>query len=227
MDADTDFHFIIGQFKARFSRSRNSARFDGHAHGADVGDDLFGDGLDFRQFSALFSFGTGDLMDENRTGYAAAARRIQAVPDGDVIIDDDIVGLDIFIGCHFDGHFKVHDITCIVLDDAEDAFIRRYGFDAFQDLVRCRRREDRPGHGAVEHARADVAGMSRFMAAAAAADQGDFAFFFVGPDDDGPIIEFAQLLRCRFDQALNHFLFNVVDIIDNFFHDNPFFLGYS
>ena len=66
--------------------------------------------------------------------------------------------------------------------------------------------------------------MSRFMAAAAAADQGDFAFFFVGPDDDGPIIEFAQLLRCRFDQALNHFLFNVIDIIDNFFHDNPFFL---
>ena len=62
------------------------------------------------------------------------------------------------------------------------------------------------------------------MAAAAAADQGDFAFFFVGPDDDGPIIEFAQLLWCRFDQALNHFLFDVVDIIDNFFHDNPFFL---
>ena len=61
------------------------------------------------------------------------------------------------------------------------------------------------------------------MTAAAAADQGDFAFLLIGPDDDGPIVELAQFLRCRFDQTLDHFLFDIVDVIDNFFHDNPFF----
>ena len=138
VDADADFHFIISQFKARFSSSRDRARFNGHPHGADIGDDLFSDGFDFRQFGPLFRFGPGDLMDEDRTGYTAAACRIQAVPDGYVIIDDDIIGLDIFISCHFDSHFKIHDVAGIILDDAEDTFIRSHSFDAFQDLVRCR-----------------------------------------------------------------------------------------
>ena len=62
------------------------------------------------------------------------------------------------------------------------------------------------------------------MTTATAADQSHFAFFLVGSDDDGPIVELVQFLRCRFDQALNHFLFDVIDIIDNFFHANPFFL---
>ena len=47
VDADADFHFIISQFKARFSSSRDRARFNGHPHGADIGDDLFSDGFDF------------------------------------------------------------------------------------------------------------------------------------------------------------------------------------
>ena len=51
------------------------------------------------------------------------------------------------------------------------------------------------------------------MAASAAADQGDFAFLFIGSDDNRAVIEFAQHLWCRFDQALNHFLFDAIDII--------------
>ena len=70
-------------------------------------------------------------MDENRTGYTAAPRGIQTVTNGDVIIDDDIICLDIFIGRHFNGHFKVHDIAGIVFDDTKDALIGSHGFNAF------------------------------------------------------------------------------------------------
>ena len=135
MDTNADFHFIISQFKTRFPCSRNRTRFNSHPHRTDIGNDLFSDRFDFRQFGPLFRFCTCNLMDEDRTGYAAAARRIQAIPNGYVIVDDNIIGLDIFISCHFNSHFKIHDIASIILDDAEDALISSHRFDAFQDLV--------------------------------------------------------------------------------------------
>lgn len=69
MDADPDFHFVFGQFKARFPCGRNGARFNGHPHGTDISGDLFGNAFYVRQRCALFSLGTGNFMDENRTGY--------------------------------------------------------------------------------------------------------------------------------------------------------------
>ena len=63
-------------------------RLNSHAHGADVGDDLFRRGLDFFQARAFGGLGPGDFMHENRAGYAAPSRRVQAVLDGYVVVDE-------------------------------------------------------------------------------------------------------------------------------------------
>ena len=74
-------------------------------------------------------------MNENGACNAASPRRIKAVLDGYVIVDDDIIRFDILFLCHIDGHFKVQDIACVVFYDAKDAFFGSDGFDALVNLV--------------------------------------------------------------------------------------------
>ena len=157
-------------------------------------------------------------MHEDRTRYAAAARRVEAVLHGDIIVDDDVVRLDVLILRHVDGHLEVQHIARVVLDDAEDAGVGRNCLDALVDLIRRRRGEYRPRDRRVEHALADVAAVRRLMTAAAARDERDLSLFACLADDDVAGLEFLKLLRTRFDESLDHFLFDIFDLVDELFH---------
>ncbi len=52
----------------------------------------------------------------------AAARGVEAVLDGHVIVGDDRFHLDAgFLGGHLGGHLEVHDVAGVVLDDVQHA----------------------------------------------------------------------------------------------------------
>ena len=163
-------------------------------------------------------------MHEDRAGDAAPARRVEAVLDGDVVVHDDIVGVDALILRHIDRHFEVQDVARIILHDREDAAIGGDGLDSFIDLVRRRRCEHGARHGTIEHAAADVAGVRRLVSAAAAGDESDLAFFFRLAHDDVAFWELSELVRRFLGDAFNHLAFDVFHLVDQFLHTDPPFL---
>jgi hypothetical protein len=118
---------------------------------------------------------------------------------------------------HLLGHFKVHDVARVVFDDEQHALVGRHGVDRLEDLVRGGGGEDRAGHGAVQHAGADVAAVRGLMAAAAAAHESHLALFFVRPHDHVAAVQLAQG-RESLDHAGDHLILDLIDLVDEFFH---------
>ena len=168
VDTDADLDFILSQIKAGLADRGNGAGVDGHAHGTDIGDDLLRNSLDFRQVLAGFGSGTGDLVYKDGAGDTAAAGGPCAVLDRDVIRYDDLGDFDVLIACHISGHFKVHDITGVVLDDQQSALAALCSLDGLIDLVGCRGGKYRACYSRVQHAQADEAAVGRLMAGTAA-----------------------------------------------------------
>ena len=207
------------------SGSGNGAWGDRHAHRADVLDDIFGTRFDFGEGGALFGTRPCDLMDKDRPGDAAPACRIEAVLDGDIVVDDDVVGVDTFILRHVNRHFEVQNIARIILDDREDSRLGGDGLDSLINLIGRRRGEYGSCHGAVEHAIADVAAMRRLMTAAAAGDERDLAFLFLCAHDDVSFVELPELFRCCLGEAFDHLALDIVHLVDELFHRCTAFLS--
>ena len=224
MDADADLNFVVSEREAVLSGGGDGARGDCHAHRADIFDDVLGTCFDLGERGALFGTRSCDLMDEDRAGDAAPARRIEAVLDGDVIVDDDVVGMNAFLLRHVDRHLEVQDVARIVLDDGEDSRLGGDGLDSFIDLIGRRRGENGPCHGAVEHAFSDVAAMRRFVTAAAAGDERHLPFLFRRAHDDVSFVELSELFRRRLGKALDHLALDVVHLVDELLHGCTAFL---
>ena len=145
---------------------------------------LFAVAVDVGQRAAGLGVRAGDLLDEDRAADAAATGGVERVLDRDVVVGDDRRDLDLALD-ELGGHLEVEDVAGVVLDDVEDAGATVDGPGRGLHLVRDRRREDVAGTGRVEHAEADEAAVQRFVAGAAAGDQGDLARDrTAGPEDD-------------------------------------------
>lgn len=157
-------------------------------------------------------------MDEHRARHAAAADGIETAVDGDVVVHDDLRDLDIVHLGHFTGHFKVHNVAGVVFDDHEHALVRGDGLDALIDRVRRGRGEHRACDRRVQHARADIAAVRRFMAGAAAGDQRDLPLLLLCPHDHVSAVQLPYILGVGFDHARDHLIFHKLDLVDEFFH---------
>ena len=218
VDADADLHLVLAKLKAGLTCCRDCAGTDGDAHGAHVVNDLLRHALDLFKLGALFCLCARDLVDKDRARYAAAADGIEAAVHGDVVVDDDLRDLDLVHLRHFTGHFEVHHVAGIVLDDHQHALVSRDGLDALIDLIRRGRGEDCARDRRIQHTRADVAAVRRFVAGAAAGDQRDLPFLLFRPHDHVAAVQLAHILRIRLDHALDHLILYKLDLVDEFFH---------
>ena len=93
-----------------------------------------------------------DLFRQHGGADAAAAGRVEAVLHRHVVVDHDRLHLDAAGLAQLRGHFEIHDVAGVVLDDVEDAgsAIDRAG-GRFH-LVGTGRREHLAGTGGIEHA---------------------------------------------------------------------------
>ena len=110
-----------------------------------------------RERPALLRRRAADLLGQHGGADAAAPGRVQAVLDGDVVVDDDLLDGDALVAREVGGHLEVHDVAGVVLDDVQDAGAAVDGLRRRQHLVRRRRGEHLARAGGVEHARADEA----------------------------------------------------------------------
>ncbi len=111
-----------------------------------------------------------DLLGEHGGADAAAPGRVQAVLDGDVVVDDDLLHGESLVARQVGGHLEVHHVAGVVLDDVEGAGAAVDGLRRGEHLVRRRGGEDLARAGGVEHARADEPAVHRLVPRAAAGD---------------------------------------------------------
>ena len=218
VDAHADLDFVLGEGEAGLAHARQDAGGHGHAHGAHVGDGLFGHGLDLGQALAHLGGCTRDLVHKHGARDAAATGGIGAVLHGHVVLDHHVIGLDAVQGGHLAGHGEVHDVAGVVLDNHQHACAGVRRLDSLHDAVRGRGGEHVAGHRCVQHALAHVARVRRLMAAAAAGDQADLALLLLPAGDD--LNALAQVDHCgvRLGQALQHLADHIVGIVDNLLH---------
>src|SRR5712691_3447661 len=84
----------------------------------------------------------GKLFCQHRGAYAPAARRVERVLDGDVIVDDDRRDLDALVGRILRGELEVEYVACVVLDNVDHPGAAVDGFGGGEHL---------PGYGRGEH----------------------------------------------------------------------------
>ena len=103
---------------------------------------------------------------------------------------------------------EVQAVPGVVLDDEQGAGGAGGGTDGGQNGVGARRGEDVAGDRGAEHAPADVAGVRRFMTAAAAGDHCDLARGSVGDlgTDQDRLAHQSSQARKDSDQSLDHLL---------------------
>ena len=126
-------------------------------------------------------------MDQDRPGQPPPAGVVGRVGQGDVVGDDDHLDRDALGPGHLGGQAEVQAVAGVVLDDQQAARRAGDGADGGQDGVGGWGGEDVAGDRGREHAAADVAGVGRLVAAAAAGDQGHPAapgLLGVGADQD-------------------------------------------
>ena len=116
-----------------------------------------------------------DLFREHGRPRTAAARRVQAVFHRHVVIDNDRLHLDVTGLAKFRGHFEIHDVAGVVLDDVEDAGSAIDGASGRFHLVGTGGSEDLAGTGGVEHALANESAVHGFVTAAAARNDAHLA----------------------------------------------------
>ena len=218
MDADTDFHLVLTDFEAGLASSGNGAGSQSSAHGTDVVDDLLCNSLDFFQRCAFFSLSTGDLVDEDGTSNAAAAGGVQGVLNSDVVVGNNACALDAVALSHFSGHFEVHDVTGVVLDDQQNASVGSNSADSTLNLVRSGRGEDSACNSSVQHALANVAAVCGLVTGTTAGDQGNLAFLLLSANQHVEVGQLLQMVGMGLGDAFQHFQFYVLDRIDEFLH---------
>src|SRR5690606_36874459 len=96
VDADADLHLIVAGLEGGLARRRNGARRQCHSHRPGLIVHLPAQIGDLGQRPALFGRGPADLLGEHGGTHTAAPRRVEAVLDGDVVVDHDRLHFDAF-----------------------------------------------------------------------------------------------------------------------------------
>ena len=218
MDTDTDFDFIFRKVEALLAGSRYGAGFNCHTHGTNVCDNLFRNCLDVSERSACFGARTCELVNEDGSCDTAAAGCPCGVFNRNVICDNDLVNFDAFVSGHVRCHFKVHYITRVILDNEQYTLTAVGSFDCLIDLVRCRGGEYCAGYCRVQHTFSDESAVCRFMAASAAGYESYFAFGTAGTDKNLKSGQPLYILRAGSYHAFQHFVYYIVDFVNQFLH---------
>ena len=116
-----------------------------------------------------------DLLGQHGRADAAAARGVERVLHGDVVVDQHGLDVDPLVGGVLGRQLEVHDVARVVLDDVHDAGAAVDGLRRREHLVGHRRGEHLARAGRVEHPEPDEAAVQRLVARAAAGDEGDLA----------------------------------------------------
>src|SRR6185369_11832517 len=98
---------------------------------------------------------SGDLVEQDRGRDAAAPGGVKAVLDGDVVVHDDGLDLDVLGGGQLGGHLEVHDVAGVVEHDVQYARAAVHALRGREHLVGHRRGEHLPGTRGVEAAGTD------------------------------------------------------------------------
>ena len=146
----------------------HGAGAQGQAHGAGLVVDLGGDAGDFFEGVSTLGGSARDLLHEDRSGDAAAPRRVQGVLDGHVVVDDDGGDLDVLHVGQLGGGLEVEDVTRVVLDDVQDARAAVGGLRGLQDRVGGGRGKDCAWHGRVQHSLTHETGVQGLVSGSAA-----------------------------------------------------------
>src|SRR5690606_18655321 len=222
VDAQADFDLVLPQLKTGGSRRRHDAGSEGHSHASDLPDHLVGDRLHLFQGGAAGCQGAGDLVDEDGAGNSPAARRVGAVFDGHVVVDDHLRHADALRFGHFRGHFEIHHVARVVFDDEENPVAAVHRLERFQHLVGSGGGEHLTRDRRIQHALSHIPRMGGFMAASAAADQPHLSGYGgVGPDDDLRAGKFFEM-GMGGHHAVQHVPHHLFRRIDQLFHiDSP------
>ena len=218
VDADAVFDFVVSEGKGGFARCRHGAGTEGDTDAVAVVVEFAAEGGEAVEVVAPAGGGAEQFFDEDGAGDATASGGVEAVFDGHIVIgEDDGDGVPHVVQ-EFGGGFEVQDVAGVVFDDEQHAAPAVHRFGAGEDLIRRGRGEDFARHGAVEHAVADVAAVHGFVAAAAAADEANFADNrrVCAGDVSGVTVQGEAGVGS--DEALQLFVEDGVHTVNEFFH---------
>src|SRR5207245_5483745 len=111
MDADAQFHLVVGDLESDLARRRDDTLREGHAHAAAVGVHFLGQPGGFLQVVPGFGRPAHDFLQEDSDAHAATPSRVQAVLDRYVIVGDDGIDLGPFPTGQLGRHLEVHDVA--------------------------------------------------------------------------------------------------------------------
>ena len=219
MDADTDFHLVRTQVERGRALGWHGARGERHAHRAAPAIDLLADALDLGQWQQRLGGAAANLLGQHGRAHAAPSGRVEAVLNGDVVVDHDTGHLDP-IGCRqFGRHFEVHDVARVVFDDVQHACATVDGFGRLEHLRRNWRREDRARTRRVEHAATDEAAVHGLVTAAATRDEAHLALHRCVDAHHVVRVEVnAEQISVRRGHALERILDDAVRRVDELLH---------
>ncbi|MFT3848254.1 MAG: hypothetical protein QM739_06110 [Propionivibrio sp.] len=174
----------------------------------------------FQLFERVAAFGGGaeDLFDDQGAGDAAPSVGVRGVFEGDIVVDHDhgVVEFE-----HFGGHFELHHVAGVVLDDEQDASTAVDRFRGVEHLVGIRRGENLARTGGVQHAFSDKADVQRFVPRAATRNQGDFPRLHLPPSHILPLRSQYHRLRMRQRKTVQRLITNRIYLIHESFHLFP------
>ena len=147
----------------------------GHAHGTSAVIHPAGQRRDAAEVVTAGGGRAADLFGQHGGADAAASGGVEAVLDGDVIVNHDRLHLDTASLAKLGGHFEIHDVAGVVLDDVEDAGSAIDSGGGRFHLVGTGGSEDLAGTGGIEHALAHKSAVQGFVTAAAARNEAHLA----------------------------------------------------
>ncbi|CAH0302473.1 hypothetical protein SRABI106_03807 [Rahnella aquatilis] len=174
MYAHAKLHFVIIEFKRWFSgggdgtcAKRNADRVTLIVQPAAQA------GTGFKAVTT-FCGCAHQFFDKHRVRHAAPTGSIEAVFDGDIIIDHHRGDFYAALVEQLGGGFKVQHITGVVFDDQQHAFATVDMHRAFKHFIRGRRGENFSRAGTTQHPHTNKPAVHWLMAASAAGKQGHF-----------------------------------------------------
>ena len=171
VDADADLHLARSEFEVRLVPSRNEAGGQRHAHRPDVFDNLHGDAMNVVERRAPVGHRARDLVNEHRSGHAAASRRSLSVIHRDVVRHERLSNGYSPVGRLFFRHIEQQDVAGVVLDDEQRPGAAVHALQRRDRVVERRRAEHGPRERRIQHALPDEAAVRWFVPASAARNQ--------------------------------------------------------
>jgi hypothetical protein len=220
VDAYAQLDLGVAQVEGGLAHGRGGAGAQPDAEGAAAGVDLLGHSRDLPQRCSGLGHGSGDLLDEDRGTGAPAARRMDGVVHGDVVVDQYGRHLYVLLGGELGGHLEVQDVARVVLHDVQHpgaAVHRRGGLD---HLVGHGRGEDLPGTGRVEHAVPDEADVQWFVPGTSAGHQADLAGTRSRGAVNDPVLLVHPQPGMRGRETAQRVRYDRLDVVDELFHSS-------